>query len=84
MPETTRELRLGICGPVGTGKSSLIMLLCARLGHELEIGVVTNDIYTDEVGAEQHDERGLAGADGATDAQPELVWTFRHGTTSWW
>ncbi len=48
MPETTRELRLGICGPVGTGKSSLIMLLCARLGHELEIGVVTNDIYTDE------------------------------------
>ena len=48
MPETTRELRLGICGPVGTGKSSLIMLLCARLGDELEIGVVTNDIYTDE------------------------------------
>ena len=48
MPETTRELRLGVCGPVGTGKSSLIMLLCARLGAELEIGVVTNDIYTDE------------------------------------
>ena len=48
MPETTRELRLGICGPVGTGKSSLIMMLCARLGQELEIGVVTNDIYTDE------------------------------------
>lgn len=48
MPETTRELRLGICGPVGTGKSSLIMLLCARLGEELAIGVVTNDIYTDE------------------------------------
>ena len=48
MPESTRELRLGICGPVGTGKSSLIMLVCARLGQELEIGVVTNDIYTDE------------------------------------
>jgi len=48
VPETTRELRLGICGPVGTGKSSLIMLLCAQLGDELEIGVVTNDIYTDE------------------------------------
>jgi urease accessory protein len=46
--EESRELRLGICGPVGTGKSSLIMMLCAELGTELEIGVVTNDIYTDE------------------------------------
>lgn len=43
-----RALRLGVCGPVGTGKSSLIMLLCSRLADELEIGVVTNDIYTDE------------------------------------
>lgn len=48
MPETPRELRLGVCGPVGTGKSSLIMLLCAHLADELRIGVVTNDIYTDE------------------------------------
>jgi urease accessory protein len=48
VPESPRELRLGVCGPVGTGKSSLIMLLCAHLGDELEIGVVTNDIYTDE------------------------------------
>ena len=48
MHESPRELRLGVCGPVGTGKSSLIMLLCAHLGDELEIGVVTNDIYTDE------------------------------------
>lgn len=47
-PREPRELRLGICGPVGTGKSSLIMMLCASLGSELEIGVVTNDIYTDE------------------------------------
>ena len=35
MPESPRELRLGVCGPVGTGKSSLIMLLCAHLGDEL-------------------------------------------------
>ncbi|GGD13427.1 urease accessory protein UreG [Nocardioides daphniae] len=50
MLETSRPraLRLGICGPVGTGKSSLIMLLCSRLSDELRIGVVTNDIYTDE------------------------------------
>jgi urease accessory protein len=43
-----RALRLGVAGPVGTGKSSLIALLCAELGPELSIGVITNDIYTDE------------------------------------
>ena len=46
MPE--RGLRLGVCGPVGTGKSSLIALLCRELSNELEMAVVTNDIYTDE------------------------------------
>jgi urease accessory protein len=35
-------------GPVGTGKSSLIATLCRELASELELGVVTNDIYTDE------------------------------------
>lgn len=44
----TRALRLGVCGPVGTGKSSLIALLCRELATELELGVITNDIYTDE------------------------------------
>jgi urease accessory protein len=47
MPDT-RAFRLGVAGPVGTGKSSLIALLCATLAERLEIGVVTNDIYTDE------------------------------------
>lgn len=44
----TRPLRLGVAGPVGTGKSSLIALLCRELAGILAIGVVTNDIYTDE------------------------------------
>ena len=44
----TRALRLGIAGPVGTGKSSLIATLCRSLADQLQIGVVTNDIYTDE------------------------------------
>lgn len=44
----TRALRLGVAGPVGTGKSSLIALLCRGLAAELRLGVVTNDIYTDE------------------------------------
>ena len=43
-----RSLRIGVCGPVGTGKSSLIALLCRELASSLEIAVVTNDIYTDE------------------------------------
>nr|WP_281367265.1 urease accessory protein UreG [Nocardioides kongjuensis] len=41
-------MRLGVCGPVGTGKSSLIALLCRELSERLELAVVTNDIYTDE------------------------------------
>jgi urease accessory protein len=43
-----RALRLGVAGPVGTGKSSLIAMLCRELGTELSVGVITNDIYTDE------------------------------------
>ena len=41
-------LRIGIGGPVGSGKSSLVAALCRALGEELRIGVVTNDIYTTE------------------------------------
>ena len=48
LPAPTRALRLGVAGPVGTGKSSLIALLCRELGRELSVAVVTNDIYTDE------------------------------------
>ena len=52
MPETTapptRALRLGVAGPVGTGKSSLIATLCRTLRDEVRLGVITNDIYTDE------------------------------------
>ncbi|CUR56760.1 urease accessory protein [metagenome] len=48
MPEPTRSFRLGVAGPVGTGKSSLIALLCRELSAELSMGVVTNDIYTNE------------------------------------
>jgi urease accessory protein len=43
-----RALRIGIGGPVGSGKSSLIAGLCDQLRDELRIGVVTNDVYTTE------------------------------------
>jgi urease accessory protein len=43
-----RPLRVGVAGPVGTGKSSLVAALCGALQDRLQIGVITNDIYTDE------------------------------------
>lgn len=43
-----RALRLGVAGPVGTGKSSVVATLCRHLHDEFSIGVITNDIYTDE------------------------------------
>jgi urease accessory protein len=45
---STRSFRLGVAGPVGTGKSSLIAMVCRELADELRLGVITNDIYTDE------------------------------------
>jgi urease accessory protein len=43
-----RALRVGVGGPVGSGKSSLIAALCFELAGECRVGVVTNDIYTTE------------------------------------
>jgi len=43
-----RALRIGIGGPVGSGKTALVAALCRSLGAELDLGVVTNDIYTTE------------------------------------
>jgi urease accessory protein len=43
-----RALRIGIGGPVGSGKTALVAALCRTLGSELDLGVVTNDIYTTE------------------------------------
>ena len=41
-------LRLGIGGPVGSGKTALVRTLCAQLKDRYSIAVVTNDIYTKE------------------------------------
>jgi urease accessory protein len=43
-----RALRLGIGGPVGSGKTALVAALCQELRRELALAVVTNDIYTTE------------------------------------
>jgi urease accessory protein len=41
-------LRVGIGGPVGSGKTALMEALCKRLRDDWEIAAVTNDIYTKE------------------------------------
>lgn len=41
-------LRLGIGGPVGSGKTALVRALCYHLRNKLNIAVITNDIYTRE------------------------------------
>jgi urease accessory protein len=41
-------LRLGIGGPVGSGKTALVAALCRTLRDEVNLAVVTNDIYTTE------------------------------------
>ncbi|WP_369200420.1 urease accessory protein UreG [Streptomyces sp. PU-14G] len=43
-----RALRVGVAGPVGTGKSSILATLCRELAGGMAMAVVTNDIYTDE------------------------------------
>ena len=43
-----QPLRVGIGGPVGSGKTALMEQLCKRLRGELEIAAITNDIYTKE------------------------------------
>jgi urease accessory protein len=47
-PARSRVPRIGIGGPVGSGKTALVAALCRALADELTIGVVTNDIYTTE------------------------------------
>ncbi|WP_033443340.1 urease accessory protein UreG [Saccharothrix sp. NRRL B-16314] len=43
-----RAVRLGIGGPVGSGKTALTAALCRALGGSVDLAVVTNDIYTTE------------------------------------
>ena len=43
-----RAFTVGIGGPVGTGKTALLLALCQRLRHAQRLGVVTNDIFTRE------------------------------------
>ena len=48
LPTSARALRVGIGGPVGSGKTALVAALCRTLADEMRLAVVTNDIYTTE------------------------------------
>jgi urease accessory protein len=45
---TSRPLKIGVGGPVGSGKTALIEALCLRLRDRHQLAVITNDIYTKE------------------------------------
>jgi urease accessory protein len=47
-PTAGRPLRVGIGGPVGSGKTELVACLCRALAEELSVVVVTNDVFTTE------------------------------------
>jgi urease accessory protein len=45
-----RAFTVGVGGPVGSGKTALMLQLCLRLGEKMNIAAVTNDIFTKEDG----------------------------------
>jgi urease accessory protein len=47
-PMIPRPLRIGVGGPVGSGKTALVEALCMRLRDSHDLAVITNDIYTQE------------------------------------
>ena len=48
MNENKSPVRIGVGGPVGSGKTALLEALCKAMRDDYEIAVVTNDIYTRE------------------------------------
>src|SRR4051812_50115150 len=48
MDTKSEVLRVGVGGPVGSGKTALVDSLCKRMRDTFNIAVVTNDIYTKE------------------------------------
>jgi urease accessory protein len=64
MVQVSNPLRVGVGGPVGSGKTTLVEMLCKRMRARFNLAVITNDIYTKE------DERLLVAADALS---PERI-----------
>ena len=58
----SKPLKIGIGGPVGSGKTALVESLCSRLKSGYQLAVITNDIYTRE-DAEFLTRRGVLSPD---------------------
>jgi urease accessory protein len=58
-PEPRGTLRIGVGGPVGSGKTSLVAALCRTLREELSIAVVSNDVHAPEDAAALLERGGL-------------------------
>ncbi|HSY25508.1 MAG TPA: urease accessory protein UreG [Polyangiaceae bacterium] len=54
-----RAFTVGIGGPVGSGKTALVLALCRALRDRIELGVVTNDIFTREDAEFLHRQKAL-------------------------
>jgi urease accessory protein len=48
MTNSSNPLRVGIGGPVGSGKTALCEMLCKKMRDDYDMAVITNDIYTKE------------------------------------
>ncbi|MBI1889163.1 MAG: urease accessory protein UreG [Burkholderiales bacterium] len=48
MTDSSNPLRVGIGGPVGSGKTALCEMLCKKMRDRYDMAVITNDIYTKE------------------------------------
>lgn len=46
--QNERPIKIGVGGPVGSGKTALVEALCKRMRYDYQLAVVTNDIYTKE------------------------------------
>src|ERR1700741_4326464 len=57
-----KPLKIGIGGPVGSGKTALVESLCSRMKSPYQVAVITNDIYTRE-DAEFLTRRGVLSPD---------------------
>jgi urease accessory protein len=55
-----RSFTVGIGGPVGSGKTALVLALCRKLRDRMSLGVVTNDIFTREDAEFLHRNEALA------------------------
>ena len=76
-----RPLRIGIGGPVGSGKTTLVGALCVLLRDELSLAVVTNDIFTTE-DAEALRRAAVLPTSESSPSRPDAARTRRSATTS--